>query len=674
MLNRKELNAETKALGKIMDSLEKKLELLQSEVDKAQKATKEFSKFIADHYYDMDNEEALSHRDLLENLQLNTIEAEKLLFVTQKQHSSAFFGRIDFKADDQKETMPLRIGIASLENPEGGIPLVLDWRAPASSLYYDYEIGRGSYVSPMGVIEGDISLKRQYKIAEREIVWAFDSSLTIGDDILREALGQSSSAKMREIVSTIQKEQNKIIRADEYTNLLVQGVAGSGKTSIALHRVAYLLYKNKIPSTDILIISPSKVFSNYISDVLPELGENNAVETTFEEIARGELEGLVHFESREDMLEALLSGDLERADEVNYKASFEFYESLKSFLSLLSGMSFHAKDIKFDKQVFSAEKIDELFNKKYLDKTPAVRIEWITDYILDQIDASPQEAKALTPRIKKLLLNMFEVSDILTIYKLFLSAIGMKTDIMVKKEHAGHFHEALAFENVAPVLYIKDYFLGLELEKSYKFIIIDEMQDYSPIMFDIINKLFKCPKTILGDIYQSIEKTLDQKYLLKLAELIGNCNLIRLKKSYRSTLEIAIYAQNIIGLTGAENVSRHGSEVKELTSTKAGLVKKILSEYERLHDESQRLAIIVPTNKLAEELYAELGDIVGLELATDATSEISASVVIIPTSLSKGLEFDSVIAVVPKKQNRLLQNAFYITATRALHNLSVIKI
>ena len=411
MLEKDELDKEKLYLQNVSNALKNKLDFLNKTYQNYSERTHELSKFIADNFYDMDAQEAAVQRNLLDNLNLEKEGVGQAIFKTSKQSERAYFGRVDFKADNDVSYQSCYIGISYLENING-FPYVLDWRAPISSIYYDYELGQAEYLAPDGLIKGNINLKRQYKVEGEKLVYAFDSSLTINDEILQNTLGQNSSSKMKQIVSTIQKEQNQIIRSSDFENILVQGIAGSGKTSIALHRVAYLLYKNKISSKDIVIVSPSPLFSDYISDVLPELGEQNVQSTTFEEIAKEELKSIINFESRADMIEDLLLGNVERAKEVSYKEGSEFFESLKTFLNNVTSLSFEAKDINLGDKKIKADVINNLYNERYKSKVPSIRIEWIADYIIDQIELEQKNVEALSTRIKKVLLGMFKITNI----------------------------------------------------------------------------------------------------------------------------------------------------------------------------------------------------------------------------------------------------------------------
>lgn len=666
MINKDDLTSEKKYLNGVVDTIEKNLEKVNNQVYCGEKSLQQLSRYMSDSFYDMDDEEKATSQIFLENMQTDLINLSKQKDLLEAQKQNAYFGRVDFKENKSNQVFAYYIGISHVLKENFPIPLVLDWRAPLSSIYYDFELGKASYTAPDGKISGNIYLKRQYKVAKRELIYAFDSNLTIGDEILKETLNNTTDIKMKNIVATIQTEQNQIIRAKDNNNLLVQGVAGSGKTSIALHRVAYLLYKNKISSNDILIISPSSLFSTYISDVLPELGEQNTPKLTFEEIAKEELDGFVDFEKRSQMLEDLLCGNQKRAEEVKYKSSFEFLENLKIYLKQVSDLTFNPTDFKYDKQTISSTLIKKLYNENYSTKTPAIRLEWIADYIVDLLELPKEDEKIIFQRIKKMLFNSYENTNILSIYANFLSAIGLK--ITFAKDNT----LTVRYEDIPAILYIKNFFIGLEVHKYYKHIVIDEMQDYDPVTFEIFNIIFPETKTILGDIYQSFEKILDHKYLDKLAKLIGNTKITKLAKTYRSTLQIAEYNKKIINLQNVTNFNREGNKVitKKITTK---FEDNLLSDLKNFSKKYKKIAVITPTILESQNLYAQIKDKISIDLIDDNCGEVISQLNIIPAVLTKGLEFDVVLFVDNKKlpQNYLSKNLKYISCTRALQQLII---
>ena len=263
-----------------LDSTLKEIEKIKDKDSKKYKQNlndiQYLKKFFAENFYDIkkEDDELAGLNIQIENLEQQNVSLEKEISRLQKQRKNPYFGRFDFQADNEQKPNKYYIGLGLIQNSQNE-NLVYDWRADVCSLYYDDTVGKTSYSCPDGEISGNLSLKRQYKIDKGNLVYYIDSNMVIDDDILMEQLSKNATSKMHDIVSTIQKEQNVLIRADDFKNTIVQGVAGSGKTSIAMHRVSYLLYKyrNQLKSEDILILSPSELFADYIDDVLPALGE-----------------------------------------------------------------------------------------------------------------------------------------------------------------------------------------------------------------------------------------------------------------------------------------------------------------------------------------------------------------------------------------------------------------
>ena len=353
-MDKEQLKNEQNYLKKVLKEIKKQKENYENELDGLKKQKKDLSVQYSEDYYTMDDEEALTEGDRLAEYDNVINFIQNNITRLNRQEYSPYFGRIDFKQDEANNTY--YIGVNNLVKQGDELPLVCDWRAPVSSLFYDYEMGEASFNAPDGKVSGEITLKRQYEIKNSELKNAFDSSLTIGDDILRSVLSQNASSKMKTIVSTIQKEQNKIIRANMKKSMLVQGVAGSGKTSIALHRIAYLLYQNKntLKAEDVLILSPNKLFAEYISEVLPELGEENISQMSFYRLAQKELKILNYdIEKREDNLEEVCSSH-SRLNEVAYKNTYEFYESLQKFCHDFFNIAFKPYDLKFGNVTITA--------------------------------------------------------------------------------------------------------------------------------------------------------------------------------------------------------------------------------------------------------------------------------------------------------------------------------
>lgn len=341
-----------------------------------------------------------------------------------------YFGRIDFKEKKNgANILPIYIGIYTFYDSQSKMNLIYDWRAPISSMFYDYELGEATYTSPAGEISGNVSLKRQYRIRKGKMEYMIESSLTVHDEILQKELSSNADDKMKNIVTTIQREQNRIIRNEEAHILIIQGVAGSGKTSIALHRIAYLLYtlKGDISSKDILIISPNKVFGDYISNVLPELGEESVPETSMEQILSGILENKYKYQSFFEQVTELLGKTTQSfIERIKYKSSFEFISQLDKFILYMENNCFKATDVKLTRHItIPAEYIEEQFRR--FNRYPMrQRFEAMTDYILEMMKVQYYFTVTTADRnlLKKEIKKMFAGNNDLQVYKEFFEWIG----------------------------------------------------------------------------------------------------------------------------------------------------------------------------------------------------------------------------------------------------------
>lgn len=457
-----------------------------------------------------------------------------------------YFGRIDFlEKKENSKVMPIYIGIHTFYDPESRATLIHDWRAPVSSMFYDHELGEAGYRSPSGEIKGVISLKRQYRIRGGKMEFMIESALTVHDDILQKELSSNADDKMKNIVATIQREQNQIIRNEDIRTLIIQGVAGSGKTSIALHRIAYLLYtfRDSISSKDILIISPNKVFSDYISNVLPELGEETVPETSMEQILSGVLEHKYKYQTYFGLVNELLEKPSSSLiDRIAYKASFGFISELDKFILHTENTYFKAADVKLTKYItIPAPFIEEQylrFNRYPIRR----RFDAMADYMLDMLKIQYTFTVTTTGRnlLKKEIRLMFAGNNDIQVYKDFFKWTNNPGMFKMRKGHT------LEYSDLAPLAYLH---LALEGNGNQPFrvkhLLIDEMQDYSPIQYKVIQKLFPCRKTVLGDAGQSVNP-----YGSSTAETIQKSltasEIMKLCKSYRSTFEITDFAQRFI--------------------------------------------------------------------------------------------------------------------------------
>ncbi len=630
--------------------------------------------YLQENKADLDHVEKAAVRqsvDMMSSIGEHSVARKRRLL---KLLDSSYFGRIDVSLANEQEVRPLYIGIHSFHDPEVEVPLIYDWRAPISSMFYEFELGDAYYDAPAGRTECHLLRKRQYKIEQKQLQFMLETSLNIQDDILQKELSRVSDDKMKNIVATIQRDQNAIIRNEQSHTLIIQGAAGSGKTSIALHRIAYLLYKYKdsIRSDEILIVSPNKVFAHYISQVLPELGEEMIQETTMEVLASELLGHQVNFQTFSDQVSKLL----ERCDEgygkrISFKASQDFLKKLDEYWHYVRSTNFKAADLKVGQATLPALWIAERFRK--CNRLPINRqISEVLTAIVEHVElqSGKRIAGADRTKLRAELKRMFSHTNLKAIYKNFYTWLGAPE--MCKPIKGGKFE----YSDVFPLIYLKMAMDGTPTKGHIKHVVIDEMQDYTPIQYQVFADLYPCKKTILGDCNQSVSP-LSSSSAEAIREILPESECMYMHKSYRSTLQITELAQSIHCNPNLVPIERHGerpvliaceNEQQELNHIRQAIRTFSNSEY-------NSLAIICKTQEQAGALYENLG--AGREAARllDADSnEFRQGVLISTAYLAKGLEFDEVI--IPfcndSEYNAVIDmHMLYVGCTRAMHKLSL---
>lgn len=624
-------------------------------------------------YEDYDNQQALFR-------QMNANEEQfRLRKRFKKMQDSPFFGRVDFRYDGDEEAETFYIGIGNLSESAGSLPLVYDWRAPVSGLFYDYDKGPASYEAPSGIFEGEVTSKWQYKIRKGKMLYEFESDVKIDDEILGAELGSNGAVQLKNIVRTIQKEQNEIIRNTKDKIMVIQGAAGSGKTSVALHRIAYLLYHDRenLKSSNVLILSPNGVFADYISHILPELGEENIREMSFDLFAYRELKEIVgDCEDRYDQIERTVLNP--KIQEIcREKQSPEFVSKLDGFVLRLEDELMNFRDVEYRGCTLSEKEIIDLFYFKFLDVPLLSRMHSVAEYFIDQVetlrdrDLSDEEREEVMECFR----SMYETRDCYVLYSRFLEKEGYRP-----LPHCQIEKRRLRYEDVYPVLYLKYTLYQCRNHHGIKHVVVDEMQDYSWIQYLLIHKMFPCRMTILGDKAQTMEDE-TQDVLKFLPKIFGkDIRKIVMNRSYRNTMEVAQYANHLTGIEDMELFERHGEPVDERTfSSTEEALETVLEKWLNRREEFETEALIFLTEREAEHAFLYIEKRLK-EIAPEAENQLcymnrdsqsfKKGLTVTTFYLAKGLEFDQVFGIFEEDRESGLQcQAKYITATRALHEL-----
>lgn len=669
-------------LEHILEKLRQRIASLDLSIAQGEKDVEEMNDYYWENYTEMDQygyENFDNQQALFGQVQSNQ-EKQKLRHRFRKMLDSPYFGRVDFIYDGEEEPESFYIGIGNFSEETGRTPLIYDWRAPVSSLFYDFDKGSASYTAPAGRLEGEITAKWQYKIRRGKLVYAFESDIKIDDEVLRQELGTNGDVKLKNIVRTIQKEQNAIIRNTADKILVIQGVAGSGKTSVALHRIAYLLYhdREQLKSSNILILSPNSVFSDYISHILPELGEENIQEMSFDLFAYHELKDTTaDCEDRYDQIEEMLAGRRD-GERLRAKQTEDFVVMLHEFVLMQEYELVDLKDLNFQGLHKTAEELSRLFYDKFPDIPLLSRMEAVYEYCLDEYetlrgkDLGEEDRDTLREKFYK----MYRDRDLYVLYSQFLERYGFSPLPRVPYEK-----RKLAYEDVYPVLYLKYLLFSRGNQKNIKHLVVDEMQDYSYLQYRILQLMFQCRMTILGDRAQTIDEV-RQDVLSFLPGIYGkNIRKIFMRKSYRSTVEIADYANRIAADEEMEIFQRHGSPVEEKSfGAWEEAMEAVLLHYLEKQERYETAAVITLTEREAERAFVWLSsrlkdkkaDGARLTLLDKNSSRFCRGLTVTTFYLAKGIEFDQVFAL--RKENSsgaLERQADYISATRAMHELHV---
>ncbi|MEE4177517.1 MAG: 3'-5' exonuclease [Bacteroides sp.] len=668
------LHEEKQFLALVMKKLTDSLKQFSERIKGLSDDMLETRRYLYEHKTGMDRMERYAILQSLFRGNLVGESAVERMKNIEKLLASPYFGRIDFREKSGDEVFPLYIGIHSFYDQEARANVIHDWRAPVSSMFYDFELGEVFFETHEGRVEGDITLKGQYHIRNGKMEYMLENPSAVYDEMLQQVLSENSDRKMRNIVATIQRDQNPIVRNERSRVLIIQGVAGSGKTSIALHRIAFLLYRFKatIKANNILIISPNKVYADYIANVLPELGEERVPEMGMEELGAKLLQGRYKFQTFFEQVSQLLGkSDEGFRERIEFKASGDMLTRLDQYLVYVNNEFFKPADLWVGRSLVPEWFIKEQFES--LHRLPVMkRFGMMAKAIEDNIvfyyrrDVTPEERKFILKEVTA----MFRITNVRQLYKDFYEWLGQPQ--MLKAASRSR----LEYADVFPLVYLMIRFEGSQTFDGVKHLLVDEMQDYTPLQYAVLARLFSCNKTILGDASQKVSLA-GSSTAEMIREVMPDADLVKLRRSYRSTWEITRFAQQILPDSLLIAVERHGEAPK--VKGFGGQKEEVAYIRERIvtfwKSGQKTMGIICKTQKQADWLYGQLGSMQESVSILDKQSKaFSLGVVLMPVHLAKGLEFDEVIVpfVTGEHYNTELdKHLLYIACTRAMHRLGL---
>ncbi len=726
-----ELNTELAHYNQILDVIHEQLEEAEKNNSKSIDALRETNRDMwenASHSAD-DFDGAAQLSQFYQPLASNNFAIEssaKKIQLLERLLQSAYFSRIDFCSENKQQHEKVYIGRGTLFNDQEKRIIIYDWRSPIASLFYRFETGAAYYDAPGGRIAGDIGLKRQYEIKKGVLEYFFDADVQIADEFLRKMLSGNTSSKMKTIVETIQKDQDIAIRDVSHDLLMVQGIAGSGKTSIALHRVAYLKYQglsSRLKSSDIIILSPNTLFEQYISNVLPELGEDEVSSVVFDDLVTGSLPDKPAFQSRYHQTEMLISCTASavkalKKQSMEFKMSGAFVRILNRYADSLPKSHIVFPDIEYDgKTVFTGQYLKDRLLQVNGSISWAVKLGHLRQHIFDEIhemrkdrmpkllrqaredpehsfdweeyarELSIEESTVLAQKVDE-----FIKLDTIALYKKLINTEGLLLSLSAETELPNNIEEILSYskeqlaestlqnEDALAVSYLQLLIGTNDTYRHIRQVVVDEAQDYYDLHFEILKRLFPNARyTILGDINQTIEKQENMSLYERITKILqpGSSCLMVMNKSFRCTKEILSFSMQFLDdSTLFESFNRSGDMPQVIEAAKMDLLDEKMIE-EVIYSQNQgylSIGIICKDAQESEFLYSRLKDRLSLHLVRSGENLNTAGAFIIPITMSKGLEFDSVLIYgVDKEHYHSVDDKklLYIASTRALHRLNL---
>ncbi len=672
-LSEEEFSKEKNHLELTTKLLREQISVLAQDLYDNEEKQQEFKRFVWNTRAELDPTEMktiMSNNDQeIDNLEMKAKYYRKLY----KIQNSPYFAKIVFETKEEG-TNDIYIGLTYLTKDDNNI--IYDWRAPISSVFYDYESGNAEYEAPGGIIKGYLHNKRQFTIEDAKIKRVFDSKLNVQDELLQEVLANKTDEYMKNIVNTIQIEQNAIIRNVKDRHLIVQGIAGSGKTSVALHRIAFLLYKIKnLTSDKVLIFAPNKVFSEYISNVLPELGEENTKETTFSDFLETYITEYKTVESFTSFIERYYKYEEEYVDLIKFKQSDEIIPIIEEYIKNYTSKATFTNEILNHDLYVEKERLNYYLKERYSSIPLFERIDEMATKIADM---EFKGNKTRQRQIVKWLKERLNISiDIKEIYKNFYKSEEFKSHY--KKEIPDSYlnrlnDKKISYEDACLFVYMKSLLKFLGNDYMIEQTIIDEAQDYNILQYILLKKILKKSKfTILGDINQTINPYYQYKSLEDLKNIFEGSNYIELTKTYRSSPEIIEHANKILGLNLVSAI-RRDTKIPVEFREEIDIKEQLLTDIKSLERDNKSIAIITKTDTEANKIYNKLKkDLEDLTLINSSSKTFSRKLVVLPSYMAKGLEFDATI-VYTEKNNKYKYDErylYYVSCTRSQHHLII---
>lgn len=662
----KDWDNEVQYLNNTLLAIDKKIEHITKNVD----AQKEIIEELKTQYY---SEKSSHEMDRFDNAALfgriddmTSFTNEQIDQITDLMHrkSQPYFGRIDFVVS-KEQPMPIYVGLRAIDDSKNYY--VFDWRAPVGELFYEYGKGKASYETPHGVVKGEITLKRQYDISNGQLNGVYDVDQNIYDEYLQKLLSSISSSQLHNIASTIQREQNEIIRNIKDDIIVVQGCVGSGKTTVALHRIAYMLYKlNNLHSNNILLFSPNELFFSHISNVLPELGEQNTHTATFGRFVQKVLNIPNRIENMDEFVIRYENANKNAQKQILKKLNISSFESIKKFVEHYVDDLKFVKGFKLRGHTYTAGDLNKLLQQnqgvKLFD-----RLNLVHQTIMQECKLGVNFAKQLYEEIIGRLNN---TTDNVQIFNLYLKSQGYDEC---------DFREVIKYEDAILLCLYNDCVRELRFDMDIKHIVFDEVQEYPLVFLDFVMRMFPHAQySMYGDDAQCTTPgaVSSIKDILNLTSGYRTTHYYKLEHTYRSSEEIVEYTNNILGLD-MHNAFRlkYGQPVEEIVSK--NYLSNIQDILQKTVANNRSIGIICGDIKICREIYQSLNHTLkhNTGLIVNAKDSSIKQIQILPVTMSKGLEYDTLIVVSSGGvfDGEFGKNQLYIACTRAINKLYVLK-